>query len=150
MTWSRGGISDHCIVPELRIGTESEFLSLTPLSESGPPKQAIVQLALEGVSASVTIPQHWSGGFDDLAGFFLSLEKSWRGWSGTKTWRSLEDDMGLDARHTGGHVQLRVTMRRVKFDRSDDGWSVVGDLTIDPGEQLTRVARDVVAFARGS
>lgn len=116
---------------EARVGTATEFASFRGVPDAGPPNQAIVQLA-------------------DLVKFFGDLESHWRGWRGTKSWQSLEGDVTLAARHTAGHMQLRVTIRRYRFDPANDGWTAVGDLVIDLGEQLSRAAGDISAFANGS
>ncbi|MFS0892861.1 DUF6228 family protein [Microbacterium sp. 179-I 3D3 NHS] len=133
-----------------RVGTNSEFLEIMGAPDSGTPTRATVRLALEGMTAATTIEQHWSDGFGDLAAFFADLEAHWRGWSGSKTWQSMEGDLVLDAEHTDGRLKLHVTVRRERFDRANDGWVVEGDLTIDLGEQLSQISRDVAVFARGS
>lgn len=133
-----------------RLGTDSEFLTISGSPEIGTPTQAEVRLSLDGMTAATTIEQHWSGGFSDLADYFGDLESHWRGWQGSKTWQSLGGDLLLDARHTSGHMQLRVTIRRERFAPANDGWTAVGDLTIDLGEQLSQLTRDIAAFASGS
>jgi len=133
-------------MPEARIGGQSECLLLTPPAP-GTPAQAVAVLALSGLHAVTAIQEHWSGGFEDLAQFFGSMEKSWRGWRGTRSWESLEGELRLTATHHGGVIQLRVTIRRFAFDRGNDGWTAEGDLVIEPGEELTRITREVIAFA---
>ncbi|WP_208109470.1 DUF6228 family protein [Microbacterium sp. BK668] len=133
-------------MPEARIGGRSEYLSLTPPAPATP-TQAVAILALGGLHACTTVEEHWGGGFEDLVKFFESMEKSWRGWRETKSWESLEGELRLVAIHRGGHIQLKVTMRRSALDGGNDGWLAEGDLEIEPGEELTRVARDVAAFA---
>ena len=46
-------------------------------------------------------------------------------------------------------MQLRVTVRKTLADWGNDGRLATGDLTIDPGEQVARVAADVKALAAG-
>ena len=133
-------------MPEARIGGGSEYLLLTPPAP-GTPALAVAALALSGLHAVTTIQEHWSGGFEDLAKFFGSIEKSWRGWRGARSWESLEGELRLIATHHGGVIRLRVTIRRFAFDRGNEGWTAGGDLVIEPGEQLTRIAREVAAFA---
>ncbi|WP_341994647.1 DUF6228 family protein [Microbacterium sp. LWH7-1.2] len=134
-------------MPEARIGGQSEYLLLTPPAP-GTPTQAAATLALSGLHAVTAIQEHWSGGFEYLAKFFASMEKSWRGWRGTRSWKSLEGELRLNATHHGGVIQLKVTIRRFAFDRGNEGWTVEGDLLIEPGEELTRITREVAAFAR--
>ncbi len=133
-------------MPEARVGGQSEYLLLTPPGP-GTPTQAVATLALNGLNAVTTVEQHWGDGFKDLAEFFASMEKSWRGWSGTRAWQSLEGELSLGAHHHGGVIQLKVSIRRWAFDRGNDGWSAEGDLIIEPGEELARITREVVAFA---
>lgn len=51
------------------------------------------------------------------------------------------------AAHHGGTIQLKVAIRHQAFDRGNDGWAAEGDLIIEPGEELTRIAHEVAAFA---
>ena len=67
-----------------------------------------------------------------------------------RRWESIEGDLRIEARHQYGHVQLRVTLRRARADWGNEGWSATGDLTIEPGEQLTEVAQDVRRLSDGS
>ena len=84
-----------------------------------------------------------------LADFFQKQADDWRGWAETRRWESLEGDLGVEARHLYGHVQLGVTMRRVRSDWDNHGWTATGDLTIEPGEQLTQIAKGVRSLAAG-
>lgn len=59
-------------------------------------------------------------------------------------------DLRIEAHHRYGHVQLRVTLRRALVDWGNDGWIATGDLTIEPGEQLTQIAEDVRCLSDGS
>lgn len=133
-----------------RLGTDSEYLMVIGWPESGVPTQAEVRLSLGGLTASTTIEAHWSGGFADIAAYFKDLERNWRGWRGTKTWKSIEGDLTLSAQHVSGRMQLRVTIERPRLDPGNDGWKAVGDMTIDLGEELSQVARDIAAFSSGS
>lgn len=55
----------------------------------------------------------------------------------------------IEARHEYGHVQLRVTVRKMLPTSGNNGWLATGDLTIDPGEQLAGVASDLKTLAAG-
>lgn len=133
-------------MPEVRIGGPSEYLLLMPPTPDSP-TQAVAVLALSGLNAVIAVEEDVSGGFDDLATFFRSMEKSWRGWRGTRNWESLEGELRLTATHRGGVIQLRVAIRRLGLDQGSDGWIVEGDVMIEPGEQLTRIAGEIAAFA---
>ena len=71
---------------------------------------------------------------------FAQLEQDWRGWDDARSWRSLEGDLGIEARHEFRHVQLRVTLRAYGPGWGNDGWKASANLTIDPGEQLSQIA----------
>jgi hypothetical protein len=152
-----GGIADvrsrlrnDCPMRNVKIGTGARYLLLTPLDPmDAPPQSLAAELHLDGLTASVVVVHHYASGFRDLDDFFEQQAQDWRGWEGVREWHSLEGDLRLEARHEYGHVQLRVTMRKTLADWGNDGWVATGDLTIDPGEQLTRVAADLKALAGG-
>jgi hypothetical protein len=131
---------------EARVGGQSEYLLLTPPVPTTP-THAVAVLVLSGLEAGTPV-EDVSGGFTDLVTFFESMEKSWRGWRGTRIWESLEGELHLVASHRGGTIQLKVTIRRPALDGRNDGWVAEGILAIEPGEELTRIAREVAAFAR--
>lgn len=50
-------------------------------------------------------------GDDDLPGFLRRLSEDFRGWPGIRRWRSLEDQLRIEAAHDGsGHVRLPFTV----------------------------------------
>lgn len=58
----------------------------------------------EWVSVETSV-RTWNG--DDLDAFLASLAEDFRGWEGTRTWRSLEHDLTLSAEHrSSGYVHL--------------------------------------------
>jgi hypothetical protein len=93
---------------------------------------------------------NYTTGFTDLADFFDGLADDWRGWTGVRHWESVEGDLKLEAEHIHGHVRLRVIVRRPVADWGNDGWSATGDLRVDPGEQLTQIAKNVRSLSEGS
>ncbi|OLZ58064.1 DUF6228 family protein [Amycolatopsis keratiniphila] len=136
---------------QARIGSGHEFLRLTAdVAENGPPESLLAELRLHGLSASVQVVHHYATGFADLAEFFQRHVDDWRGWDGVRTWESLERDLRIDASHQYGHVQLRVTIQRFQPGWGNEGWTATGDLTIEPGEQLSQIAQEVKALATGS
>jgi len=138
-------------VLQTRIGSDQDFLQLTAdAAEDGPPQFLLAELQLRGLSASVRVVHSYATGFADLAEFFQCLAEDWRGWDGVRTWESLESDLKIDASHQYGHVQLRVTIQRFQPDWGNEGWTATGDLTIEPGEQLSRIAQEIKALATGS
>lgn len=137
-------------MPEVRLGSDSEALVLTPEATSGAPDSVIVTLRLKGLLATSRVVSHYATGFQDLADFFAKLAADWRGWPGARRWESLECDLTIEARHQHSHVTLKVELRCDRFDWDNDGWRVSGDVSIEPGEQLSSAARDVASLARGS
>jgi hypothetical protein len=130
-------------VTSVRIGSVDEYLLLTP-DESDPIVQTLnAELSTSGLRAIRTVVHSYSTGFADLADFFALLEQDWRGWNDTRSWRSLEGDLGIEARHEFGHVQLRATLRAYGPGWGNHGWTASASLTIDPGEQLSQIAADL-------
>src|SRR5215207_3128920 len=110
-------------MPDVRIGTDDCHLLLTQLDPmDAPPESLVAQLRLDGLAASVTVVHHYASGFQDLADFFEQHAHNWRGWEGTREWKSLEGDLRIEARHEYGHVQLRVTLRHALADWGNHGW----------------------------
>ncbi|WP_418606169.1 DUF6228 family protein [Georgenia sp. SUBG003] len=58
-------------------------------------------------------------------------------------------NLTIEAGHEYGHVRLTVVVRHDRSDWDNEGWRAIGDITLEPGEQLSQVARDVTALARG-
>lgn len=133
------------------IGTEAEGLSLTPDDDEslGAPQFLVADLRSEGLTATRGVVNNYATGFEDLAEFFEGIADDWRGWTGERDWRSVEGDLTIMARHEYGHVQLRVGVRDARPGWGNHGWTASADLTIEPGEQLTRIAMDVRALAIG-
>jgi hypothetical protein len=133
------------VMPEMRIGSDPDYLLLTTDdSVGGAPEFLVAELHLGGLSASARVVNNYATGFEDLADFLQQLADDWRGWEGTRRWQSLEGDLEIEARHQYGHVQLRITMRQFVA-----GWTATGDLTIEPGEQLTQIAKAIRPLAAG-
>ena len=134
-------------VTSARIGSADDYLLLSP-DESDPIVQTVIaELSSRGLRAIRTVVHSYSTGFADLADFFAQLEQNWRGWDDAKSWRSLEGDLDIEARHEFRHVQLRVTLRAYGPGWGNDGWTASANLTIDPGEQLSQIAADLGRLA---
>jgi len=78
-------------------------------------------------------------GFEDLAEFFSELGYSWQGWAGVIIYESLEHNVVLSAHHDG---QVHLAVDLVPHDLR---WHTHGELTIDPGDQLTAIVAGVSA-----
>jgi hypothetical protein len=75
---------------------------------------------------------------DALIAYFEDLAGHWQGWDSYKTYKSLEGDLTLTARHDGtGHVFLDVEL---KWDHPPVEWSAKGQVLTDPGAQMAEAA----------
>ncbi|MEV4277183.1 DUF6228 family protein [Actinoplanes xinjiangensis] len=84
-----------------------------------------------------------------LPGFVEGLAAGWRGWEGVLSWRSMEYELALDARHDGrGHVSLGVTLREPGPDWDDTAWSARAVFVLEAGEEMTRLAADLAYLLR--
>jgi hypothetical protein len=130
----------------IQIGSSSRGLLLT-WAPTATVNQVNANLVDEGLSASRTVYHGYASGFRDLFQYFEEMERDWRGWDGERVWESLEGDLRIEARHEHGHVQLRVTLRKSVAEWGRSGWIATADVTVDPGEQLSHVVRDLRALA---
>ena len=88
----------------------------------------------------------FSDGPWDLALFFAQLAADWRGWrEGERHWKALEGELEVQASHHGARVLIAVTVRRPDMTFANDAWEARIVLTLEPGEQLDRVARDLAS-----
>ena len=101
-----------------------------------------VCLRVPGLEASSRVSAHYASEFDDLVTFFRQLAADWRGWDGERTYESLEYDLRLTATHDG-YVRLAVQLWQ---QAGRQGWSVAAVISLEPGEEMTRVAEDVAAL----
>lgn len=77
-------------VNEVRIGSPSSALLLSiDDDQREPPQFMIARLRMDSLQAERCIFQHYASGFHDLARFFESLERDWRGWPDIRTWASV-------------------------------------------------------------
>jgi hypothetical protein len=144
-----GAFCEAQAMPDILIGSDAEGLSLSPDPSTGAPESLVATLRLDGLVATRQVVHNYASGFQDLAVSFAELAGDWRGWSGARLWASLEGDLRISATHAHSHVTLKVELRHDKFDWDNDGWRVVGDIAIEPGEQLARAATDLALLARG-
>jgi len=127
---------------DVQIGGANASLVLRS-DPDGSPYVAYVEVCIaDELMGKRDVQQHYASAFRDLADYFGSLAADWKGWSGERTWRSLEGELALTAWHDG-HVRLQVELRG-PFDRD---WRLRCELTIEPGEQLSAAARDFADFA---
>jgi hypothetical protein len=129
-------------MPAVTIGTGAQTLTLKAGERTPPPDELVVELRAETLAASATVQ---ALGLRDMATYFEDLVKDWRGWSGSRVWRSVEGDLEISAEHHG-HVLLRITLRG---DPYQSDWCTSATVELDPGEQLSEAAKDVRALVAG-
>ncbi len=102
----------------------------------------LAEFEASGISAATQV--YLLGGCDGLDEFWHELADDWRGWEGTRSWRSLEGDLELSATSDRlGHVALEV--------RLDEGapyqWRMHGTIALEAG-QLDSIATAARTFCR--
>jgi uncharacterized protein DUF6228 len=71
------------------------------------------------------------------------LADDFRGWDGTRSWRSLEDQLRIEATwQSGGHVRLLFHLT----PSVDDKWTVSVAFTLEAGEELRTLSKDLAAL----
>ncbi|WP_319946608.1 DUF6228 family protein [Cellulosimicrobium cellulans] len=76
-------------------------------------------------------------GTGGLSAFLYGLYDEFRGWTGERTWQSLEDELRVDARHDGHvHLHWELTNR----PHGDDSWSFSTTTHHGAGEDVRRLA----------
>ena len=97
------------------------------------------ELRSRGLSAVARVGSYQTTG---LGEFFKGFARDWRGWSGTRQWASLEDELEIRAEcDRTGHTYLEVTLR----DGSPPRWVARAHLVIEAG-QLDALAAAAVSF----
>ncbi|CAL9337091.1 hypothetical protein SUDANB108_00188 [Streptomyces sp. enrichment culture] len=96
----------------------------------------------QGESARIeVVVRTWNG--DGLHVFLAGLAEEFRGWDGSRAWRSLEDDLTLVAEHAGSHVRLTWGLH----DRlPDPAWRFEMTTIHAPGEDMRSLANDMRTF----
>jgi hypothetical protein len=105
--------------------------------EDGELWSVVATLDVDGLHASKQVSVHYATCMDELIAYLDDLAHNWRGWASEKTYRSLEGDLILNARHDGRHVILQVGLKR---DLRDGGWAASGQVVTDPGAQMEEAA----------
>ncbi|HVX45254.1 MAG TPA: DUF6228 family protein [Mycobacteriales bacterium] len=125
------------------VGREPDRLRLSYEPEPpGVPPVLTASLRLGSMLAEHRVEPHYVSGFADLADFLDGLAQDWRGWSLVRRWESLGGTLQLAAQHDG-QVRLAVLLRA----EYPDDWRAGGTISLEPGEQLRRVASDVRELA---
>jgi len=119
------------------IGTPSQHLCV---ASEGSADQLRVALVAPGIRAEIDV--YVFREFGALVALFDSMEDSWRGWEGERSWASLEGELTLRARHVGSAIEIVVGMRSM-FPPVDGEWSVRAELRVEVGAQLSAIVRDL-------
>ena len=81
---------------------------------------------------------------DGLSGFLRGLAEGYRGWAGARQWRSLEDQMRIEASHDGrGHVTLMFRLRERVYG---DHWDLSVPFIVEAGAEMAALADAVEVF----
>lgn len=67
------------------------------------------------------------------------------GREGERHWKALEGELEVPASHHGARVLIAVIVRRPDMTFANDAWEARIVPTLEPGEQLDRVARDLAS-----
>jgi hypothetical protein len=80
---------------------------------------------------------------EGLSDFADGLAADFRGWSGSRSWAA--DHLKLTASfHSGGHVELRWTLR--PWASRQDSWEATVTTWLEGGQQMTALAADIRSF----
>ncbi|GAB3243519.1 DUF6228 family protein [Nocardioides dilutus] len=106
----------------------------------------LLTVTLDGpdLRASRQVYEGYDGGFSTLATYFADLAADWRGWKGSRDYRSIEGDLSIEATHDG-HVNLQVLLWE---SSTPGGWRVEAKVRLDAGEALTAAAKDIAELVR--
>lgn len=131
-------------VDPVRLGTASEFLELRePRGRAGQGLEYVTARAVgAGLDARTGI--YIQSDVAQLLGFFVDVERSWRGWDGDRRFESVEGDFIMSARHDRRHIELVVSLNSNQYP--ERSWKCEVVVVVEPGEQLTRFVRDLRDF----
>jgi hypothetical protein len=101
----------------------------------------LATLRSRGVNGTAKVGTYMSNG---VADFFADFARHWKGWEGSKEWRSLEGELSLTARSdTLGHVYLTSTLR----EGAPDKWTLRANLVLEAG-RLSDLASRAEGFEK--
>lgn len=115
------------------------------LPEDGYISEFTVTANADGLTATARVITPSGDGYG-LPGFIRKLADDFREWEGVRSWRSLEDQLRVEATwRDGGHVSLRFHMTPSVYDN----WTVSMNFTLEAGEELCRLGEDLASFMQG-
>lgn len=120
------------------IGNATEFFELRSIDQEN------LWIMFRGDGVSFETKSYLYEDADELAAFFGSLAEDWQGWTGVKSWSSVEGDFKIEASHNGyGEVRLKVSL--VKNQGASNEYQFVGNMPVEPGS-LSDIAFKIRAF----
>ena len=72
------------------------------------------------------------------------MADEWKGWKGTKSWVSVENDFELKATNKGTNAVILAFCLKKNVEEDDD-WEFKGNLKIDLGA-LDKIAKDIASL----
>jgi len=133
--------------PAVRVGDPGprrvHLLFFEPTRPFGddPTLDFLVKARGQWVSVETSV-RTWDG--DGLDNFLSALAEDFRGWEGTRTWRSLEHDLALCAEHrTGGYVHLTW---RIHDRPPREEWHFETTTVHAAGEEMRNLAVEIHTF----
>jgi Family of unknown function (DUF6228) len=100
-----------------------------------------VEVSAQGLSANTVVT---SLGGDALDGFLAGLAERFAGWTGTRSWRSLEDQLRVEAEWgSRGHVTLMIRLRPRAYGPP---WDLAITTVVEAGAEMQTLAREVPSF----
>lgn len=98
----------------------------------------IVQLDGQGLHAETSMR---TIGGDGLVTFLEQLASDYRGWDGSREWRSLDDQLHISATwRSRGRVALHFTLRPTVYEF---GWEAGATFEVEAGAELELLATNV-------
>jgi hypothetical protein len=116
-------------------------LSTPQRPSNGPILDFLVDVSGAGLQAQ-TVVTSLEG--DGLCDFLDDLGERFRGWSGVLDWRSLEDQLRIEATWLSrGHVTPRV---RVRPKAHDTPWDLSINFDVEAGAEMESLADEITSF----
>jgi hypothetical protein len=131
-------------VDVVRIGSEGTSLVLSDPSLSAWSNEGFGSLTalLEGQGLQARGGVVTYAGIEGLDIFFADLASRWRGWDGQLVWMSIERELEVRAVRRASRNDLVVTLQ----SGSPGIWSAAVDISIEPGEETSRIAAELADF----
>jgi hypothetical protein len=134
-------MADDVVVPQTSGGVGIR-LCLPEYDRQGSLTYFTVELEDPSIQAKSRVYMYRGEGIVDL---FVGMANDWKGWSGERTWESLEGEFTLAcSSDKAGHVVIRVMLSEIHLPRL---WQVKTEVRTEAG-RLEGLATDVQSFFR--